>query len=131
MENKFKVDQVVEALKNSKGIITIAAKHLGCTRRTVANYIDRYPTVKAAHEDAMESTIDFAESKLLKNIDDGDTTSIIFFLKTRGKGRGYVERTEHTGANGNPVEHQHSGVVIILPDNGREDRNTPAVGAAN
>lgn len=45
-------------------------------------------------EEAEESVIDNAESKLLQHINDGDVTSLIFFLKTRGKKRGYIERVE-------------------------------------
>jgi hypothetical protein len=48
--------------------------------------------------------VDVAESKLMAKIDAGDTTAIIFFLKTQGKGRGYVERQEVTGAEGNAIE---------------------------
>ena len=46
-------------------------------------------------EDADESLLDFAESKLVEHINDGDITSLIFFLKTKGKKRGYVERSEY------------------------------------
>ena len=35
-----------------------------------------------------------AESKLMENINGNDNTSIIFFLKTKGKKRGYVEKQE-------------------------------------
>ena len=38
--------------------------------------------------------IDFAESQLHKQIRDGNSTATIFFLKTKGKKRGYVERQE-------------------------------------
>ncbi|PKM70616.1 MAG: PBSX family phage terminase large subunit, partial [Firmicutes bacterium HGW-Firmicutes-18] len=38
--------------------------------------------------------VDNVESVLYNKALEGDTTSVIFFLKTQGKGRGYVERQE-------------------------------------
>lgn len=91
---KFTAEQVAEAVKKSKGILSAAAQSLGCARGTVQNYISRYATVKAAYDEANETTIDFVESRLLKNIDSGDTTAMIFYLKTKAKHRGFVERQE-------------------------------------
>jgi len=39
--------------------------------------------------------LDFAESQLHKQIKEGNSTSTIFYLKTKGKKRGYIERQEH------------------------------------
>ena len=44
--------------------------------------------------------LDMAESQLHKQILGGNTSATIFYLKTKGKNRGYVERHEHTGIEG-------------------------------
>lgn len=101
---RYTAEQVATAITQSRGIIATAAESLGCTRQTVEKYINRYSVVKEACREARESTIDFVESKLLKNIDAGDTTAMIFFLKTIGKSRGYIERQEVTGADGGSIK---------------------------
>jgi hypothetical protein len=63
--------------------------------------------LEQAVTDGRNSRIDFVESKLDQKINDGDTTAIIFFLKTQGKERGYVERREH--------DHTTGGEPIFLP----------------
>ena len=50
--------------------------------------------------------LDFAESQLHKQISANSTAATIFYLKTKGKGRGYVERQEITGAEGMPTNFQ-------------------------
>ena len=100
---KFTAESIAQALIKAKGFISVAAKNLGCSPNTVRNYIKRYTTAKQAVFDAREEMKDFAESKLFSGINDGNITAIIFFLKTQAKDRGYVERHEHTGENGGPL----------------------------
>lgn len=109
---QYTAEQVAQAIKKSRGILTGAAQALGCSRQTVDNYIKKYKTVKDAYHEARETTIDFVETKLLKNIDSGDTTAMIFFLKTIGRNRGYVERQEITGKDGGPIQSEQS----VKPD---------------
>ena len=67
--------------------------------------MERYPSLKEVLSDAREDALDLAESKLMKAIDDGNITAIIFFLKTRGKSRGYSERSEFGhGTGGEPIK---------------------------
>jgi hypothetical protein len=40
---------------------------------------------------------------LFKLIKEGNVAATIFYLKTQGKQRGYIERQEVTGADGAPI----------------------------
>lgn len=97
-------EKVVEAIQGSRGILAAAARRLGCSRMTIYRYREKYPEVNAALEEERETLLDDAEDTLYDNaIKKGDTTSLIFLLKTIGKKRGYVERQEVTGADGSAL----------------------------
>ncbi len=74
------------------GLRSHAAQRLGCVPTTIANYVERHPKLKEVEREALESTLDLAESKLIENIDKGKEASIFFYLKCKGKSRGYVEK---------------------------------------
>lgn len=92
--------RVLEALEEAHGIVSIACKNAGIGRTSFYNWKNDDSEFAAAVEEVNESAIDHVEGKLFNRIDDKDTTAIIFFLKTRAKKRGYVERQEHTGPDG-------------------------------
>jgi hypothetical protein len=106
---------VADALDKSGGICSVAAKKLKCDARTVRNYIARHETLKSLVDEIVETTIDTAETQLHKAIRDGNMTAIIFYLKTKGKDRGYSERREVTGADGDAVRVEHTAPIILLP----------------
>jgi hypothetical protein len=85
---------LIEALEKSLGVVTTACKLVGIARSTFYEYVKDDPEFAEAVKDINEVTIDFAESQLHKQIKDGNTTATIFYLKTKGKKRGYVEKTE-------------------------------------
>lgn len=111
MANRYTAEQVAQALKDANGIVRYAAQRLGCSRLTVYNYMKKYASVKQAHEDARENQIDYVEGKLLEQINSGNITAIIFYLKTQAKHRGYTERQEVTGADGGAQEFK-----LVYPD---------------
>lgn len=100
---KLTATQVIEALKKHQGLAALAAESLGVNVQTIYNYRDRYPTIAEAIVHLKEKRIDVVEGKLWQRINSDDTTAIIFFLKTQAKARGYVERVEQTGADGEPI----------------------------
>jgi hypothetical protein len=85
---------LLEALEQSLGIITTACKIVKCNRSTFYGHYNRDAEFRAAVDDIQNITLDFAESQLHKQIKEGNTTATIFYLKTKGKKRGYIERRE-------------------------------------
>jgi hypothetical protein len=99
---QFKAEEVAAALLAAKGLVSVAARTLGCTPHTVRNYIARYASVAAAQREARESILDLTEARLFQAIDKGEPWAITSTLRTIGKDRGYVERIEqdHRGSIG-------------------------------
>ncbi len=91
---------MLEALEQSLGVVTTACKVVGIERKTHYNWLDQDEDYKAAVKSIENVAIDFAESQLHKQIKKGSTQATIFYLKTKGKKRGYVERQEHELSGG-------------------------------
>jgi hypothetical protein len=85
---------MLDALEKSLGVVTSACKSVGVGRTTHYLWMQEDKEYKAAVEELSDVAIDFAESQLHKQIKEGNSTATIFFLKTKGKKRGYVERQE-------------------------------------
>ena len=98
--------RIIDAIRESSGLLTLAAKKADVTYKTVWQYTQDFPSVKQAVEEAKEKMLDFAEGKRYEKITEGDNTAIIFYLKTQGKKRGYIERQEVTGEDGKPVNYE-------------------------
>jgi len=75
--------------------VSATCKAVAISRRAYYKWLENNPTFKEAIELEQDSLLDMAETKLQQNIMEGKEASIFFFLKTKGKKRGYVEATEH------------------------------------
>jgi hypothetical protein len=98
--NRYTVDQVIQALKDTKGMVYLTAQVLKCTANTVFSYCERYPAVEQAKHDARGEMLDICELKLFQAVQKGEPWAIAFCLKTLGKDRGYVEKHEVAGKDG-------------------------------
>jgi hypothetical protein len=100
---------LLEALEASLGVVTTACKKVGVSRGTYYLYYNEDDEFKAAVDDLQNVALDFAESQLPKQISEGSAPATIFFLKTKGKKRGYVERQEVEAVNGKMFQIQVLG----------------------
>lgn len=100
---KLTLAKVEAAIPKYDGNITDIARALGVSRNAIYDFIRRFPSCKEALDEARESEIDFVESEFKKLIRSGNVAAIIFYLKTKGKGRGYTTRSEITGADGSDI----------------------------
>ena len=97
---------ILEALEKSLGVVTTACKKVGIGRTTFYGWLKDDEKFAEKVNDIQNIALDFVESKLFENIREGKTSEMIFYLKTKGKKRGYVERQEITGADGMPTNFQ-------------------------
>jgi hypothetical protein len=91
--NKNKI-RMLEELKRSMGIVSLACDKANLSRTQFYKWLKDDDDFRQKYEEIEERQIDFVESRLFQNIKNGDATSIIFYLKTKGKKRGYQEKTE-------------------------------------
>ena len=100
--------KLLAALEKTLGVVTTACKQVGVDRATYYRYYNSDDKFKNEVDDLLNVALDFAESQLHKQISEGNTTATIFYLKTKGKQRGYIERQEVTGKDGD-------GIKFVLP----------------
>lgn len=86
---KFTPEQIAAALRATRGLLSDAAKQLGCSRQTISDYLERYPELKTVIVEAREAMLDFAEAKLYQHIAEGSERLLQFHLQTQGRRRGY------------------------------------------
>ncbi len=102
-DNKKK--DMLAALEVSLGVVTSACKKADVARSTHYQWLQEDEDYKKEVESIQDLALDFAETQLFSNIKDGDTIATIFYLKTKGKKRGFIEKTqlEHSGDQESPI----------------------------
>jgi hypothetical protein len=106
-------EKIIKQIHKYRGNISAVAKALQRSRNTIYLFMRDNPEVKQALDDEREILIDGIENKFYEQCLEGNTTSMIFFLKTQGKNRGWIEKREHeiTGKDSGPI------VVVNWDDN--------------
>lgn len=91
---------MVEALKKHLGSVTHASRAVGIGRTTHYYWINSDEEYRKSIEEIEDYVIDMVENTLYNKIlIDKDTQCIIFYLKTKGAKRGYIERRANLNLN--------------------------------
>jgi len=85
---------LLQALEKCLGVVTTACKMTGIHRDTFYEWLKKDPKFRDKVEAIGDVALDFAESQLFEQIKEHNAASTIFYLKTKGKRRGYIERQE-------------------------------------
>ncbi len=93
---------MIEALTEANGVVTTAINAVQLHRSTFYKWMKEDEAFKKEVDDIRESALDYVESKMFERIKNGSDTMIIFFLKTQGKKRGYIERSQLDVQNTSP-----------------------------
>jgi len=113
--------QIEDALINMSGNVSAAARSLGLQRHNLHKAIVKSERLQQIVRDGRQSMCDNAESALNRAVINGEAWAVCFTLKTQGKDRGYIERTQQeiTGRDGGPIEQRttvfdHSAAVASI-----------------
>ena len=93
-KTSLKKETFLKILHEKLGHISNSCDAANISRATYYKWLKDDDEFKVNIEAAGEGLVDHVEHQLLQKINKGDTTAIIFFLKTKGKDRGYSERQE-------------------------------------
>lgn len=122
-------EAICNALSETFGLVTLAARRLGIHPSTIYNRAKKTKKIQEAIDIARDNLVDNAELRLREAINRGDAWAVAFTLRTIGKKRGYTERHEVTGAEGEAIKTQN--VTAVSPElveflkKWQTPRNTP------
>lgn len=91
MKSRKVKEDFIQALRKTFGNVSDAAARVHISRKTYYDWLKRDKRFAEQCAEVSEGVIDFAESALKKLIREGNPSAIIFYLKTKGKERGYIE----------------------------------------
>ena len=109
-----KQEAVLLALEKSMGSVTLAARSVNISRSTFYRWLSESEEFKRGVSEVDDVIIDFVEAKLYQKINDGDTLCTIFFLKSKGRARGWNEKFELSSAKEEKPVKLHPGAQDMV-----------------
>lgn len=108
---RFTEEIIAEGLRRSQGIVSDAAKIIGCSRRTVTEALRNSAYLREVRDHSIGVVFDMSVKGIAKRALLGDPNDQRFFVRTWGPQHGLipVQRTEVSGPDGGPVQYVAEG----------------------
>jgi hypothetical protein len=98
--------RMIAAMEKTMGIVAHAAPIAKISRDTHYAWLEKYPEYRRKIEEIENLALDTAESELLELIKERNPQAIMFYLKTKGKKRGYTENPTTAIQVNNSIENK-------------------------
>lgn len=123
MAKKITQEQMLEAIKGSQGLVSKIQRRLEeithepwNSWETVERYIHKWESCEQAIRAEKEAMLDLAENNIFKELAKGDTATSKWYLRMKGKERGYIETQEIQMANKDPLNINLNGDMQSAKD---------------
>lgn len=109
MAKKITQEQMLEAIKGTQGLISKIQRKLEAQLGeticwdTVEKYVHKWSSCEEAVKAEKEAMLDIAENNVFKALTQNDLATSKWYLKMKGKERGYVETQEIHNVNADPL----------------------------
>lgn len=91
---KITKERYIKAVVGTGGIMLNIASKLGVTRMAVYNFCHKHPEMMELRRQEEEKILDIAENSLFSQAKNEEQWAVKYLLATKGKRRGYVEKSE-------------------------------------
>ncbi len=97
MAKKITQEQMLEAIKDSQGLVSKIQRRIAAiigesiAWETVERYIQKWDATQEAVKAEKELMLDIAENNIFKELVNGDTSVSKWYLRMKGKERGYED----------------------------------------
>jgi len=109
MAKEITQEQMLEAIKNSQGLVSKIQRKLESSLQehicweTVDRYIHKWESCENAVRAEKEAMLDLAENNIFKELVNGDTATSKWYLRMKGKERGYEDTPTIQISNEDPL----------------------------
>lgn len=114
------LEEVLACIPGSMGQLEPIEKRLNCTRNALRTAIEKHPEIKTELADELEREKDRIIISMINDSKDGDPKergrARETLLRAIARDRGFGERLEVTGANGNPLVFLHTAAKLLPVD---------------